>query len=1083
MTNGETNGMTNRETNRILNPWDTLKNPPAAYRSVPLWSWNDLLEKEELERQIEEMHRAGIGGFFMHARGGLQTPYMGEEWMEAIRTSIEKSRELGMNAWFYDENGWPSGFADGKVPAKGLDYQQKRLVCEQAPFEDVPAERIIGWDAAGPDGGADYRLLPPGEEARADLRISYDVNPYYTDTLSSMAVKEFIDSTYERYWKQFGEKYGGELSGIFTDEPQFGRGALPWSFELEDMFIRRHGGNVKEVLPALFLDTMGASRARYAYWETVTFMFTQAYAKQIGDWCAGKGWSATGHVVDEQELMHQVTSVGDPMAFYEHLQIPGCDWLGRFVGNDAMVPKQVSSVARQLGKKRAITESFGCSGWNVSFADLKRIGEWQFVHGINLLCQHLQGYSLRGLRKRDYPPSLFYQQPWWSEYKNFNDYFARLSLLLSEGAAQAEVLLLHPVRTAWTLQRGGDYSAVIPYHEAFARLTRWLCQSLIEHDYGSEGIIAGHGRVSGGSFIVGEAAYRVVIVPPSVTVDRRTAELLREFSAQGGTLIAFEPYPVLVDGQEDAEFARFMEAAVLPEWSCEALCRAVSAGAGPSLQISGGNGEPVAADTLNVRTLELAGSILHYVVNSGTEFYPLLNIQLTRQGTVSLVDLETGEIRPLEQKLLGRDLMELEPLERDQMEQELLEQELPEQEQVQAGQKQMGQKLQPQGVRLQLPLHPGQSYMLKVDPFTGSAPITGDYGSVREQSDNQERSPVELAADWEIVHADLNSLTLDNARLRVDGGEWSELQPVIFIQEQLLAYGRTVTAELEFAFAVGFDTARQRELYLVIERPEELEVELNGARVETAGSGWWRDISFRTIDISGLAAAGRNTLVLRMEFHSSQEIADRLARAKAFEAEGNKLTIDQELESIYLLGDFGVHSGSGFTDGERRAVCTEGPFQLMEPARQVQTGDLTRQGFPFFSGSLRLRQTLELDAARASGAQWFFQSPPDAIVTKLFINGAEVRSFLWEPYDADISSFLHSGSNVIELELTGSCRNLLGPHHHIKGEVYKVGPDSYKDKPGWTDKDLDKDTHVYQTRYAFVKFGLAASPLIYVEQA
>ncbi|WP_162165072.1 hypothetical protein, partial [Paenibacillus graminis] len=104
---------------------------------------------------------------------------------------------------------------------------------------------------------------------------------------------------------------------------------------------------------------------------------------------------------------------------------------------------------------------------------LKRIGEWQFVHGINLMCQHLQGYSLRGLRKRDYPPSLFYQQPWWSDYKGFNDYFARLSLLLSEGTGQAEVLLLHPVRTAWTLQRGADYSAVIPYHDAFARLARW----------------------------------------------------------------------------------------------------------------------------------------------------------------------------------------------------------------------------------------------------------------------------------------------------------------------------------------------------------------------------------------------------------------------------------------------------------------------------------------------------------------------------------------------------------------------------------------------------------------------------------
>ncbi|OKP92567.1 hypothetical protein A3842_01865 [Paenibacillus sp. P3E] len=1036
---------------QMMNLRDDLKKPSNAYRSVPLWSWNDRLEKGELERQIEEMHRAGIGGFFMHARGGLQTPYMGEEWMEAIRISIEKSRELGMNAWFYDENGWPSGFGDGKVPAKGLAYQQKQLLCEQAPFQDAPElERTIGWYAAAADGQS-YQLLLPGEEAGASLRISYEVNSYYTDTLSPMAVKEFIDTTYERYWEQFGEAFGAELSGVFTDEPQFGRGGLPWSFELGEMFNSRHGGDVRAVLPALFLDTEGCSEARYAYWETVTFMFTQAYAKQIGDWCAGKGWSATGHVVDEQELMHQVTSVGDPMAFYEHLQIPGCDWLGRFVGSDALVPKQVSSVARQLGKKRTITESFGCSGWNVSFADLKRIGEWQFVHGINLMCQHLQGYSLRGLRKRDYPPSLFYQQPWWSDYKGFNDYFARLSLLLSEGSAQAEVLLLHPVRTAWTLQRGGDHSAVVPYHEAFAQLTRWLCQSLIEHDYGSEGIIAGHGRVSGGRFIVGEAAYRVVIVPPSVTVDRQTAQLLRKFVAQGGKLIALDPCPSLVDGKEDVEFARFMQAAVLTEWSREALCRAVSAASKPFIRISGEDGESVAADTINVRTLELAGSTLHYVVNSGTEFYPLLNIQLAREGTVSLIDLETGDIRPLELEQMERELLGL-------------------------------------GVHLRLPLHPGQSYILKLDPLPNSPSLTGDGKATEpvvpgENVDNRATMAVKLATDWELVHSDLNSLTLDNARLRVDGGEWSQPQPVIFIQEELLGYGRPVAVELEFEFHIDFDTARQRELFLVLERPEELEIELNGVKVEAVSGGWWRDISFKTLDISGLAVSGRNTLVLRMEFLGSQEISERLARAKAFEAEGNKLTIDQELESIYLLGDFGVHSGSGYTDGERRAVFTDGPFRLTEPPRQVQTGDLTRQGFPFFSGNMRLRQSLTVDAAQATAVKCFFQAPPDAIVTKLFINGAEVRTFLWEPYHAEVSSFLHSGCNVIEVELTSSCRNLLGPHHHIKGEVYKVGPDSYKDKPGWTDKDLDKDTHVYQARYAFVKFGLAATPLIHVEQA
>lgn len=1028
--------------------WNYLENPPAEYRPLPLWSWNDRLQKKELERQIEEMHKVGIGGFFMHARGGLQTPYMSEEWMDAIRISIEKSRELGMHAWFYDENGWPSGFAGGEVPAKGLPYQQKRLVYEQAPFQSA-AERMIACYARGAEGQG-YILLAADEEANADLRICYEVNPYYTDTLSEMAVREFITTTYERYWEQFGADYGAELHGVFTDEPQFGRGGLPWSFELEERFASRWGYDVKEILPALFLETEGCRKARYNYWETVTFMFTQAYAKQIGDWCADKGWSATGHVVDEQELMHQVTSVGDPMAFYEHLQIPGCDWLGRFVGSDALVPKQVSSVARQLGKKRAITESYGCSGWNISFADLRKIGEWQFVHGINLMCQHLQGYTLRGLRKRDYPPSLYYQQPWWEDYKGFNDYFARLSLLLAEGKGQAEVLLLHPVRTAWTLQRGADSSAVVPFHEAFAQLSRWLCQSLIEHDYGSESILAGHGRVSGGCLWVGEAAYHVVIVPPSLTLDTATAQLLEQFVSQGGHLIAFDPYPVLVNGEHDGGLADLMQAAVHPEWSRDEIGHAVSAASRPFLHITEEDGTAIALDTLNVRTLELEGAVLCYIVNSGEKSYPMLHMEVSKPGTVSLIDLETGSLRALRQEI------------------------------------------REDSVRLRLPLYAGCSYMLKLDPLPEAIVAAGKLGSTVEEEITEETelpyppsrveacTRLELAPEWDIAYADLNSLTLDSARLRVEGGAWSKTQPVIFIQEQLLAYGRSVAFELEFVFQVAFDPKRPRELYLVLEQPEELEILLNGSAVSSASCGWWRDSSLQKIDIAGLAIRGSNVITLKGMFRHSAELNDKLERAKQFEAEGNNLTLDQEIESIYLLGSFGVEAAEVFEETERRALWTGGPFTLTEAPERACTGDLAQQGFPFFAGSIHLFQTFELGGEETTGAQWTFQfhSAPDAVVTKLFINRAEVRTFLWEPYEADITAYLQPGVNEIVLVLTGSCRNLLGPHHHIKGEVYKVGPDSYRDKPGWTDKDLKPDIHVYQDRYCFVRFGLAAAPAI-----
>ncbi|SFB14183.1 hypothetical protein SAMN05216312_10415 [Cohnella sp. OV330] len=1007
--------------------WERLNRPPARYRTVPLWSWNDKLEAAELTRQIEEMHAAGIGGFFMHARGGLKTLYMSDAWMEAIGLCIEKARELGMEPWLYDENGWPSGFGDGKVPALGPAYQQKRLAYEFAPFRNGTAQTIAYYEIT--EQG--YKLSS-GDDAdqRSDLRVYYEVNPFYIDTLSKMAVGAFIDEVYEAYWTRFGESFGSAIKGVFTDEPQFARRELPWSFELEAAFEERCGYRLRAALPALFFQTDGSRKARYDYWRCVTAMFTEAYAKQIGEWCGRRGWSATGHVVDEQTLMNQVSSVGDPLAFYEYLQIPGCDWLGRFVGEDPIVPKQVGSAARQLGKKLAITESFGCSGWNVSLRDLKRIGEWQFVHGINLMCQHLQSYSLKGLRKRDYPPSLFYQQPWWEDYRLFNDYFARLTMLLSEGVRQAEVLLLHPIRTAWVEQTGRDASGIRPYHDAFAQLTRWLCQSLIEHDYGSESLIERHGDVRDGRFIVGQAAYRVVIVPPGVAIGEMTFELLQRFVSQGGCLIAFSPYPLWVGGVYDAASERLFAAAVQPGWSREALAARVAEAAPPFVALADGSGSPIASDEINVQTLELDGAMIYYVVNSGDRDFGEIDFYFNRKGSVSRIDLESGEIVPL----IWTETED--------------------------------------GARIRLKLYPAQSYVLQLVPGASEPPLKfPDVADVRSVA-----LPLDRA--WRLVASDLNSLTLDTCRIRIADGDWSERRPIILIQDQLLRMRRTVPIALEFEFYATPDVAGDREFYLAMEDPASSVIRVNGQPVESTECGWWMDTSFKKVDIRGQICQGRNTILLETEFRLSPSTLEALERAERFESEGNKLTLDTELESVYLLGAFAVSSEAPFTDGERRAVFNEGPFKIAALPDLVMADDLVRQGFPFFAGNARLEQTVRIDQAGWSSASWQFPSAPDAIVSRLWINGREVRAFVWEPYEADITDYLRMGDNRIELELTSSCRNTLGPHHHLKGEVYKVGPDSFKDKPGWTDRDIEPGTNIYLDRYAFVRFGLSEAPRI-----
>ena len=90
-------------------------NPPASSRGAPFWAWNDRLDKGRLRRQLEVFKRMGMGGAFMHPRTGLDTEYLGDEFMDCVAACVEKAEELGMSAWLYDEDRWPSGYGGGLV--------------------------------------------------------------------------------------------------------------------------------------------------------------------------------------------------------------------------------------------------------------------------------------------------------------------------------------------------------------------------------------------------------------------------------------------------------------------------------------------------------------------------------------------------------------------------------------------------------------------------------------------------------------------------------------------------------------------------------------------------------------------------------------------------------------------------------------------------------------------------------------------------------------------------------------------------------------------------------------------------------
>ena len=76
-----------------------VENPPKEYRSAPFWGWNDRLQKENLGEQIEGFKKAGMGGFFIHSREGLETPYLSEDWMKQVDVAVREAKEKDMEVW------------------------------------------------------------------------------------------------------------------------------------------------------------------------------------------------------------------------------------------------------------------------------------------------------------------------------------------------------------------------------------------------------------------------------------------------------------------------------------------------------------------------------------------------------------------------------------------------------------------------------------------------------------------------------------------------------------------------------------------------------------------------------------------------------------------------------------------------------------------------------------------------------------------------------------------------------------------------------------------------------------------------
>lgn len=990
-----------------------FRRPPSRFRGTPFWSWNNRLDREQLLRQIEVFREMGFGGFHMHARTGLDTPYLGPEFMRMVRVCVEAASERGMLAWLYDEDRWPSGFAGGLVTAREEHRMRYLLFTPHAycgmvrPTPNYSHARVgrtergrllARYSVSLKDGClADYCRLGDDEPCPGGSRewfayleqaepTAWFGNGGYVDVLSPEATRAFIDITHERFRECVGGHFGTTIPAIFTDEPQHvfkesmehpGQEediVLPATSDFFETYREAFGMELLDRLPELFWELPGkkASVARHHYHEHVTHRFASAFAAQLGAWCQRHGIALTGHMMAEASLMSQTRAVGDAMRSLAHFQLPGIDMLCDRV--EYTTAKQAQSVAHQYGRRGVMSELYGVTGWDYTFAGHKGQGDWQAALGVTVRVPHLAWVSMAGDAKRDYPASIHYQSPWWKEYRLIEDHFARVNVWMECGRPVVRVGVIHPIESYWLCC--GPIAQTRAERESrdarFMELPTWMLESMVDFDYLNEALLPTQKpAVKAGRLRVGKMAYEAVIVPSMRTIRGTTLALLEAFVEGGGTLIFAGEIPSLVDARRSARARRLASRAAVCEWDRRALLDSL---------------EPW-------RDVEYRDA---FGVRTGRLLYQMRQEARTRHLFVANLDrnhpLPGGVLR-----VRGR----WQPVWRDTF----------------TGKSRQMDCIQEDGwtaIPVDLEAH-GHALISLVPGKALAKRGTSRPGYIWTDLE-------ELSARVPVKLTEPNVLLLNQAEWRWNNGPWNPREEMLRLHNQVRSvcglprrvghraqpWTESGQDDRHGRICLRFQIRSQVEVkraQLALEEPEAWDIRWNGKKVVTRDGGWWVDEAIRRVKLPDFPA-GQHELLLERDFGSRTE-----------------------LEWIYLLGDFGVELAG------RHA-------SLVHPVRELSCGDWTRQGLPFYAGNVIYRFAWT-EPGRDRGTRAVRFPRVSAPVWRATLDGSRSAPVGLSPFRFETGK-LAAGSHRLEVEVYGNRHNAFGPLHNIDPELTWVGPDAWR---------------------------------------
>ena len=547
--------------------------PPDDAKIMMRWWWfGPAVTKPELERELRMMKEGGIGGFEVQpvypllpdnpVAGIKNLPYLSDEFIDALRFTSTKARELGLRMDLTLGSGWPYGGPQVPITQAAATLRSERVKVpansRRIPVPStMPGEKLLAAFADNQRELTDIRdgalWLPndvqaPNEilffiSARTGMQVkrpAVGAEGYVLNHLDRQATEQYLKNVGDRLMQAFGSS---PPYAIFCDSLEVYN--QDWTPDFLDEFKQRRGYDLKPYLPALVVDIGPKTLDIRRDWgKTLTELYNERFLLPLHDWSK------------RNKTLLRVQNYGVPavsLSGYANVDLPegeGAQW------KVVRGTRWASSASHIYGRRVTSSETWTwlhSPSFRATPLDMKAEADRHFLMGINQLIGHGWPYTAEGV---EYPGWRFYaaavfdeKNPWWIVMPDVASYLQRASYLLRQGTAVNDVAVYLPNDDGYAHFTNGNPHLIEILRERVGNdVLSTILDSGYNFDFFDDDVLAKTGRVERAQLVLGSARYRMVVLPNVERIPLETMRKLEAFARSGGIVVATRRLPDIVPG-------------------------------------------------------------------------------------------------------------------------------------------------------------------------------------------------------------------------------------------------------------------------------------------------------------------------------------------------------------------------------------------------------------------------------------------------------------------------------------------------------------------------------------------------------